>query len=445
MNIIFYSTNSNWFSPSKFALHQFPRQVEVWKKLHKLFPGHSCFVVAHLPAMFLLDGDQFVDSAIDMPVRVVVTEKETPEDIANEILLLKPDVAIAASFWVHPYDWLSLQDSMVGEILSAHGIRVLCTGSSTALCCFDKWQTHQFLQKNDFAVPKTVYVHHELFWAERGNRELRTNVYKQYVLHQLQELRYPVIIKDTTGVSSYSLELAVSYKQAVSYLASGRTRGDRLVQEYLEGPQYGVEVYGSDGKYSVFGPFLFSLNRYGVTSPKQSVKLGPVPISASLREQVLRLSRILNIQGCAQYDVIYSGRKWYIIEVNPRLSGMSESTSALLGLSPVAMLLLTAMHELDSFINKEMAGRNIIVCNLKIPLCTESQLAQLYELPFVHGLRQIQNMTAKQEREKGYGELILAAQSPHDMLMHLKRLQADFPDCMEPSFVQTACTMTELL
>ena len=70
--------------------------------------------------------------------------------------------------------------------------------------------------------------------------------------------------------------VASTYNQVISFLSSKRYNSDRIIEEYIEGLQFGTEIHGTNGKYIVHNPYLFSVNKYGITSPKQSVKIGPV-------------------------------------------------------------------------------------------------------------------------------------------------------------------------
>ena len=55
------------------------------------------------------------------------------------ILKYKPDFAIAMSFWVNPYDWLTVNDALVADELEKTGIRTVCNSVETGLICFDKY------------------------------------------------------------------------------------------------------------------------------------------------------------------------------------------------------------------------------------------------------------------------------------------------------------------
>lgn len=434
MNIVFYSTNTNVFDGTHILTRTIPSRRSEWNALAEKFPDFHFFVVTQLPGSFLLDLNRNALTERSAHVEYVLADGLSPDAMAQKILSLQPDLAIAATFWVTPFDWLGIQDAQVADLLRAQGVRTVCHSLETMLACFDKYQTRLLLERHGFSVPKAVYIHHEQFWAERGHREVQTNAYKAAVLSQLEKMHYPVVIKDTVGLSSYGMEVAVSYKQALFYLFSGRTNGDRLVEEFIEGEQFGTEIYGTDGNYTVLPPFMFSVNRYGITSPKQSVKIGPVTDErykiTELQSMLQSLAKKLGLSGIAQVDLIFNETGWHIIEVNPRLSGMSETYAASLGTSVYEILLNIALGKHDSF------SRLSPALNFKLPICDESLLDALSMRPETAYMYQIYNEAAKQEREKGYCEIVLKAQNGLPALgKTMASFAVDYPSLVDPKFL----------
>ncbi len=491
MTVVFFSTAAARFDPSAVELYVYPRRADLWRSLSERYPVHQFCIVTQKPAHFLLDdaGQGFENlSALaadergfpnadalpltagkpvlahDFPrnVRVFLLPEEAPAAaVAEKILELSPDVAVSATFWTAPFDWLGIQDAMVADRLREKGIPVLCHSRNLSLDFFDKNRTHALLERHGFTMPRSVYVHHELYWCERQHHELTRNVYKECVLEQIRALNYPVVIKDTVGLSSYSMEVAVSFKQALTYLNSGRTKVDRIVEEYIQGTQGGVELFSGPAvlnkgaSLTILPPLLFSLNRYGITSPKQSVKLGGIrgqPAEESFHMQELtgmleKLSALPGFSGPFQIDLVHAdtptqdGRWWHIIEVNPRLSGMSETSAASLHLSLPEVLLRTALGEpllapgaLPDF-----------VCNIKLPLLKAAELTSLSCEPAVAYIQQIHNKAAKQEREKGYCELVLRAGTLPDLMTSLDDIALRYQSCMEADFVAKAHALYERL
>ena len=333
MRLVFFNTNSNHFDPKIVHIKTMPSWREEWSRVAKNFSNHEFFLAAMLPAMFLLD---YENEAIQKAANVNCVELRgaSAEEIAEEILALNPDVAVAASFWITPYDWLGLQDAMVAEILRERGVRTVAHSVQTQAICFDKFKTHIFLRENNFKCAAAVHVNYDLFWAERKKSEVRQNVYREFILREISKLNFPVIIKATTGVSSYGMEVVHTLPAVRAYLNSKKFNSDRLIEEFLEGIQFGTEIHtvkNSDGSFSpkVFPPLMYSVNQYGITSPKQSVKLGPLNLekfkTQDLSRELERLARILQFEGIAQIDLVFHKNEWHIIEINPRLSGSSAA------------------------------------------------------------------------------------------------------------------------
>lgn len=457
MTILFYSTNASRFNGEDIACATFPQRSNIWKSLCERYPSHRFIVATSLPGFFLTDisassmsvrdgsSSAFADGQRNLFLHEI-TGENAPE-IADELIALKPDIAVSATFWVPPYDWLGVQDALVAEKLRAAGIKTFCHSTTASLQCFDKNMTHALLTKLGFRVPKAVYVHHELYWTERRHKDLKTNVYKDYVLSQIEAMHYPVVIKDTVGLSSYSMEVAVSYKQALMYLNSGRTTCDRLVEEYVDGQQFGCEIYGSEGSYTVLPPFAFSVNRYGITSPKQSVKIGPVTDASykieELKGRLKELACALDFSPCAQVDLIFKDGHWYIIEINPRLSGMTETYAASLGKSSIELLLETVLNSCGAVVAPAEGPFSDVHCvpalNFKLPILCDGQLEKVRSFSGVAYVHQIHNKAAKQEREKGYCEVVLTSPEGITGLMQtLESFAVTFSDCMEEVFLKNA-------
>lgn len=424
MRIIFYSTNSNIFDEENFKIKVMPINAATFSNFCKAHPEHDFFCVTQKPGMFLpekTDGSH--DAVFTLPnVHYLPLETDT-DTFAGTVAALKPDMAIAMTFWIEPYDWLPVSDAIVGEKLKAAGIRTICHSVETALICFDKWRTHNELARLGFKVAAAVFCDHDLYFCAGSNKEVLRNVYKESVLAQIRGLRLPVIIKDTTGLSSYGMTVAHTYGEVAGYLNSKRNNSNRLIEEFISGRQFGLEIYGLPGDYTVLPPFEFSVNQYGITSPKQSVKYGPCELPAELREMMLKLAEGLGLCGAAQVDLILDDDgKWHIIEVNPRLSGMTYTYAAACGLSVFEMMY-------KAYVEKNALPQPApFVMSLKLPLMTENEMSEILQLPGVKLLNQTNDLAAKQEREKGFCECIIAADEKYVLQKAVAHFEELFPD-----------------
>lgn len=424
MRIIFYSTNSNIFDEENFKIKVMPKNAATFSNFCKAHPEHEFFCVTQKPGMFLpekTDGSH--DAVFTLPnVHYLPLETDT-DTFAGTVAALKPDMAIAMTFWIEPYDWLPVSDAIVGEKIKAAGIRTICHSVETALICFDKWRTHNELARLGFKVTAAVFCDHDLYFCAGSNKEVLRNVYKESVLAQIRGLRLPVIIKDTTGLSSYGMTVAHTYGEVAGYLNSKRNNSNRLIEEFISGRQFGLEIYGLPGDYTVLPPFEFSVNQYGITSPKQSVKYGPCELPSELREMMLKLAEGLGLCGAAQVDLILDDDgKWHIIEVNPRLSGMTYTYAAACGLSVFEMMYKACVEK------NALPQPAPFVMSLKLPLMTENEMSEILQLPGVKLLNQTNDLAAKQEREKGFCECIIVADEKSVLQKAVAHFEELFPD-----------------
>lgn len=468
MNIVLYSTNSHYWNTSSIQIEYLPSCREQWQKVAKKYSEHKFFVVCQMPGMFLVDVNENstvekcenieyffdFDSQSNCSKSVIQNQNNSEwdslpcdaEKIADFILKLKPDLAICATYWVTPFDWLSINDSLVGEKLIQNGVKTLCHPTKTSFMCFDKSQTYNFLSSKGFNVSPAVYINHSLFILDKTKTAiLKQNVYKDYIFSQLKKMNYPLIIKDTVGVSSYGMEVANTFLHAKSFLLCKRNNSDRIVEEYIDGLHFGTEIKGQNGNYCVKDPFLFSLNQYGITTPKLSIKIGPVTNEkyriGELKEMLLNLAKELNFAGTAQVDLIFSKNKWFIIEINPRLSGMSTTFAASEGENLLENVIKNALNP-----NQGNENPKYFCGNIKYSLLPKETLKELSELPFVSSVMQIYNNQAKQEREKGYCEVIFGKSTTKDgFVKEINLLQEKTAHLTKDSFFDTALKMCELL
>ena len=433
MRIVFYSTNSNVFDENTFKITVMPSNTSAFKEFCVSHPEHEFFCVTQKPGMFLPEltgshGDGALPNVQYLPL-------ETDTDTFTEaVLALKPDLAIAMTFWIEPYDWLPVSDAIVGEKLKSAGVRTLSHSVQTALVCFDKWRMHNEMARLGFEVAAAVFCDHDLYFCAGSNKEVIRNVYKESVMSQIKKLRLPLIIKDTTGLSSYGMTVVHTYGEAAGYLNSKRNNSNRLIEEFITGRQFGLEIYGEPGNYTVLPPFEFSVNQYGITSPKQSVKYGPCELTDTLRNMMLKLAEGLELCSAAQVDLILDENGvWHIIEVNPRLSGMSYTYASMLGISVFELMYRTSVNtvvEPESTVVEpvETTADFGHVLNLKLPLMSESQMTEILKVPGVRLLNQTNDLAAKQEREKGFCECIIVAEEKSALQKAVARFEELFPD-----------------
>lgn len=427
MKILFYSTNSNHFDRETYKINVLPTNESFFQEFIKNHPQHEFICISQEPATFMPEKST-----------ILLQNNLTALEFAQKIIDFKPDLAMSMTYWVTPYDWLPINDALVAEELERNGIKTICHSLQTTLTSFDKWKTYQKLQEAGFPQAKSIFVDHDLYFCAGSHKEVVNNVYKASLRSQLENLKLPLIIKDTCGLSSYGMTVVHTYGEAICYLNSKRNNSNRLVQEYLDGDQLGLEIYGRPGNYKILPPLRFSLNQYGITSPKQSAKCGPELLTEELKSQMLRLADLLELKGAAQVDFIYKDKKYYIIEINPRLSGMTFAYCQSLGLSVFELLYRTCIFDDDLPAGKDFSDDAISpapdflppmknVMSLKLPIIPLSKMSQILKIKGVQLLNQTNDLAAKQEREKGFCECIICGDDKTTIENAVLELEKIFP------------------
>lgn len=444
MKVAFFSTNSNHFDGRKIATRNLPDCAEELDELCARHPECEFSVVAELPGKFLLDldGNEVARKSKSVKYTIVEPSPDSIEEVARKVAAEKPDLAIAATGWTEPFDWLSVKDGMVAERLREIGIRTAAHPASASLDCFDKARTHFALERIGIPMAHWVHVHHWLFMCAGTKGRVRENVYADFVLERIRNLDFPVIIKDTVGLSSYGAEVVGDFSEAVRFLSSRRNSSDRIAEELLAGEQFGTEIHGTPGHYRILPPMMFSVNRYGITSPKQSVKVGPVMSEkykiGELNGMLLKLAETLKLSGIAQVDLVFSGGKWFVIEVNPRLSGMTSTYAASMGKSVPELILESALPPKSA---ESQKFRKVL--NFKMPVLTDEQMEAVRKERAVARVSRIENYAATQKREVGYTEVILAGETLAEVESVLDTLRIRFPGLVEDVFYDRARAILE--
>ena len=161
---------------------------------------------------------------------------------------------------------------------------------------------------------------------------------------------------------------------------------------------------------------MLSVNKYGITCPKQGLKIGPITNSKfkldELNKILEKLAQELNFEGITQVDLIFNESGWHIIEVNTRISGMSSSYVTALEINLPTLLMQLATK---TKIKEQL--KNIL--SIKTPIISQSSFEKLTKIKEIKYLNQNYNLNAKQEREKGFCEIIFSGNETFEQLISL--------------------------
>jgi carbamoyl-phosphate synthase large subunit len=163
--------------------------------------------------------------------------------------------------------------------------------------CFDKYRMFELLQRMHIPTGK-CYMDKETFYqaVERG------------------EISYPVFVKPVRGSASIHINKVNSAKE-VEVLFD--LYDDLMIQEYMDGQEYGADVYIDMLSGKCTDIFV---------KKKIKMRAGETDKSVSYRNEALfsiikDFVEECGFRGMIDIDIFDIGGTWYISEVNPRFGG----------------------------------------------------------------------------------------------------------------------------
>ena len=337
--VVLFSSNTKKRNPSHF-LDMYPKWNTLWDEVADKHKDLEISLV------FQLNGRYFFDIAdgmiVNPPKRVNVVTLPADASIADFIRAIedcKPDIVLALPHPISGYDWNDIRDAAIADSLRDDGIEFICCSFKTALDCFDKGRTNRVLKDNGFNVSEGFWVDHELFRIDDEKTGSTINAYRESILWKIKNLA-PVIIKSATGSGSIGIQVFETGQEAERFLLSEDFSQNMVVERYLQGDEYGVEIHGCNGNYIISPPFRkLSFEQSLVNDPLglSTLKYGPVygeKIHVDLlRSELERLANVMGFTGIVNLDLFFADDKWYILDINSRWSGITSLVTAAQGRS----------------------------------------------------------------------------------------------------------------
>lgn len=182
-----------------------------------------------------------------------------------------------------------------------NGIQPVVSTPEVIAICFDKWMMFEYFRQHGFAAAKTY-------------RSLAA----AHMALTRGELTFPLVIKPRHGSASAGIaivgdeaELAMAWS-----LAQRRRVGTPLVQEFLAGTEYGLDIINDlDGRYVTT-----------VVKRKLGMRAGETDRAVTERDDRLerlgaQLGHALRHVGNLDCDVLLTDTGCYAIDLNPRFGG----------------------------------------------------------------------------------------------------------------------------
>lgn len=163
--------------------------------------------------------------------------------------------------------------------------------------CFDKYCMYQMLTKMQIPTGK-CYVDKAAFYAAKAKGEIS----------------YPVFVKPVKGSASININ-QVNSDEEIELLF--RLYDDLMIQEYMNGQEYGADVYVDMKSGKCTSIFVKKKIKMRAGETDKSVSVKDPGLFAMLQDFVERCGFI----GMIDVDIFLIDGVYYISEVNPRFGG----------------------------------------------------------------------------------------------------------------------------
>lgn len=147
----------------------------------------------------------------------------------------------------------------------------------------------------------------------------------------------PYIIKPSRESGSSGVTYAETAEQAEHFLKSVEDRNNWVVQEYLEGPSYSIEVIGNGEKYRTYSVTQIHMDSVYdcccVTAPCE------IPESQKIKFAEIgeKIAKLVNLHGIMDVEVILSDGCLKVLEIDARIPSQT----------PIAVLYSSGMNLLS--------------------------------------------------------------------------------------------------
>ncbi|MEV7612183.1 ATP-grasp domain-containing protein [Streptomyces sp. NPDC089799] len=259
--------------------------------------------------------------------RVRLDRAVTPRELADAVTAWGADAAVSISLPCHN----ALRDAAAKAFLEAEGIPTVMTPLASTLRLVDKWETKQLCRQAGLDVPDGFRADSDLL-AGRG---LQAPGYLDALRVQAERTGYPLMSKPVWDSASTGIHTLRSRADLDAHLASP-PEVSTVLEEVVEGDLCSVDIVGRPGSYQVLPlcwtgragaepVFTFADLRW--CGPREEADTAFAEVARTL----VMLCGDLGVCGSVNVDMVYTGGRFVVLEVNPRIGGATSLSCAASG------------------------------------------------------------------------------------------------------------------
>ncbi|MFG2485639.1 acetyl-CoA carboxylase biotin carboxylase subunit family protein [Streptomyces virginiae] len=260
----------------------------------------------------------------------------TPRELADAVAAWGADAAVSISLPCEN----ALRDATAKTFLDAVGIPTVMTPLAATMLLVDKWETKQLCKRAGLLVPDGFRVDSDLL-AGRG---LPVPGYRDALRAQAERIGYPLMSKPVWDSTSMGIRTLRSPADLDAYLDVHRAPDPALpgavsqavsavVEKVVEGDLCSVDIVGHPGSYQVLPlcwtgragaepVFTFADLRW--CGPREEADAAFAEVARTLED----FCGSLGVHGSVNVDMVHTGGRFVILEINPRIGGATTLSCA---------------------------------------------------------------------------------------------------------------------
>lgn len=354
-----------------------------------------------------------------------VEENISAEELAELIKNWGADCAISISI----PDNNSLRDALVKLILKErHGIPFVMHPLDTTMLMCNKWDTTRFLKNLGMLVPDAILLYADLL-NNRGTDYLE---YKNYLERKICDIGFPVIAKPLWDSMSLGMRVIDSSQDLRNWLKHDTPNYDMVIERYISGGEYFcMEVIGTEGQYFC-QPLVkkcFTSNKKIDLLPFNHFRYAPYRTNNHIikeaiqefKQSAIEIAKLLQVCGAIEFDLVMQNGKFYMLEMNPRVTGTTNLYSAISGCNTYERLLDIALGKFKPLPIKEHFATEFALENMNDEtlqkLYAYSEFDSIIKVIYHNGMEQYRTIIKAGDIKACY-EFLLMLEEKYNVIPH---------------------------
>jgi len=210
-----------------------------------------------------------------------------------------------------------IRDSLVKNYIKNFNLQVTMVANSpvTMETTFDKWLTKEVLSNANIPVTAGKLIH-------SGQEQIKINDF----------FEFPVIVKERKSFTGKGIRIIHNQESFDKYLTKNCEK-KLFIEPFIKGAELSMEVISWKGK-KIFQPLVYKgETRINILEhPAYRPRISPFKKGSTLEKKIIAMVNkavdVLFLEGASEFEFIIIDGEPFIMEINPRISGITKLCNA---------------------------------------------------------------------------------------------------------------------